>query len=371
LAHLSDGTLRRMYDEPVAVAATAREHFNACTPCQDRFAAVAETAREIQAAMAVPAAAVNAGAGYRATMARVTKPRLTWLPRVGFARRRRSVMVGLLAAALALGVTVTAVAVSMTPIFEPTQVQTVAITAGSFQGFPDLSNWGTVKTNAQPELKPEDTAALAAKDSNLGAINPKNLPSGLPAAQYATVGLADVTFTFDKAKADAAAAKAGAKAPPLPSSLNNASLEVKGGPAEVAVYGSIDPKTLQAGNLPQLVIGEAHAPVVSSSGASVNDIKKAILSQPGVSKQLKAEINSIGDPTNTLPIPIPVDKVDSHTVALHDSGRTKSKTGTKATYVGDPNTKIYAAVIFVRDHVVYVVAGSYDENTLVDIASSL
>jgi hypothetical protein len=365
LAHLSDGTLRRMYDEPVAVAATAREHFNGCTRCQDRFAAVAETAREVQAAMAVPAAAVNAGAGYRATMARVTKPRLGWLPRVEFVRHRRSAMVGLLAAALALGVTVTAVAVSMTPIFEPTQVQTVAITAGSFQGFPDLSNWGTVKTNAQPELKQEDTAALAAKDSNLGAINPKNLPSGLPAAQYATVGLADVTFTFDKAKADAAAAKVGAKAPALPASLNNASLEVKGGPAQVAVYGSIDPKTLQSGNLPQLVIGEAHAPVISSSGASVNDIKNAVLSQPGVSAQLKAEVNSIGDPTNTLPIPIPVDKVDSHQVTLHDSAKTK------ATYVGDPNTKIYAGVIFIRNHVVYVVAGSYDENTLVAIASSL
>lgn len=365
MAHLSDGTLRRMYDEPVAVAATAREHFNACAHCQDRFTAIAETARETQAALAVPAAAVDARAGYQATMARVARPRVAWLPRFRFARVRRSAAVVLVAASLAVGVGVTAIALTMTPIFEPTQVQTVAITSGSFQGFPDLSNWGTVKTVTQPELKQQDTAQQAATASSLGVIAPKGLPSGVPAAQYATVGAGDITFTFDKQKADAAAAKTGSKAPALPSNLSGSILEVKGGPGEVAVYGTIDPKALESGNLPQLVIGEAHVPVVSSSGASVADIKNAILSQPGVSPQLKAEINAIGDPTNTLPIPIPVDKVDSHQVTLSD------KAHTKATYVGDSNTKIYAGVIFIRNHVVYVVAGSYDESTLVAIASSL
>ncbi len=357
MAHLSDGTLRRLYDEPVAVAATARDHFNGCSSCQDRFAAIAETARDVQSALAVPAAAVDTGAAYRATMDRVQPRRVAWLPRLSLSHPRR-LSVALLAAALAVGVVVTAMAANLITIFEPTQVQVVTISQGSFAGFPDLSNWGTVKVTSQPELQQVDSASAAAKATGLKVIAP-TLPKGVtvPAPQYATVSQLDGTFTFDKQKADAAAAQAGSKAKPLPANLDGSTLTVVGGPGEVAVYGSIDPSQLKGGNLPPLVIGEAKAPVVTSTKASVQDIKNGLL-QAGVSPDL---VNSIADPTHTLPIPVPNGMTTSQTT-LSD--------GTKATFVGD-NSKIYAAMIFIKKGVVYVVAGSYDESTLAAIANTL
>lgn len=358
MAHLSDGTLRRLYDEPVAVAATVRDHFKSCSSCQERFAQIAGTAREVQSALAVPAAAVDARQAYQATMSRVERPRLAWLPRPRFATPRRRVSVALLAAALAVGVVVTAMAANLITIFEPTQVQPVTVSQASFAGLPDLSNWGTVKVTSQPELQQVETAAAAAKATGLKTIDP-TLPKGVavPAPQYATVSQLNGTFTFDKQKADAAAAQAGSKTKPLPANLDGSTLTVVGGPGEVAVYGSIDPNALKGGNLPPLVIGEAKAPIVTSTKASVQDIKNGLL-QAGVSPDL---VNSIADPTHTLPIPVP-------------SGMTTSQTtladGTKATFVGD-NSKIYAAVIFIKKGVVYVVAGSYDEPTLVAIANTL
>lgn len=360
MAHLSDGTLRRMYDEPVAVAATAREHFNGCVRCQDRFGEVASTAREVQAALMVPAVAVEPGAALRAVSARLERPRPAWLRGL---RIRRPVLVAGLAAAMVAGVAATAIALNMITVFEPTHTQAIPITAASFQGFPDLSSWGTVKVLMQPELREEDSAAAAARDSGLAVIAPR-LPAGVsvPAPQYAVVTQASGSFTFSAARAAEAAQRSGKTAPPLPAGLDGSTLSATGGPGEVAVYGTIDPKQISSGNLPALVVGEAKAPVVSSSGATVRQIEDAVLAQPGVSPELAAEIRAIGDPTSTLPIPFPVDRAQAHDFTLPN--------GTPATYIGD-NTRIYAGVVFVRRGVVYAVAGSLTQDQLVAIATGL
>jgi len=366
VAHLSDGTLRRMYDEPLAAVESARAHFDGCARCQERFTEIAGLARDLQAALAVPAATVDAHAAYRAVRERAGRPRLTWLPRWG-ASRGRLAAAGLLAAALVAVVGFgPAVASGLVKIFEPKQVQVVPITSGSLEGFPDLSNWGTVQVTSQPELKQVDSAPAAHQATGLPLL-PAALPasvSGLPQPQYAVVGQGAGTFTFDAAKAQAAAQREGAKAPPLPANLNGASLHVVGGPAEAAVYGTVNPRAMPDGQFPQLVIAIGKAPVVTSNGATVRQIEDAVLAQPGVSPQLAAAIRSIGDPTSTLPIPIPADRASSHAVTLQNHDRTR------ATFIGD-NTGIAAAIVWVKNGTVYAVAGSLHEDQLVAVASSL
>lgn len=361
MAHLSEGVLRRMYDEPLAVPEVARGHFNQCDSCQARFAEVAETARTAQAALAVPAATVDAGAAYARTAAALETPRWAWLPRLSTPRVRVAALAGLVAAALAVLVVGTPLAQGMTQIFAPKQVETVPVTTSSFAGLPDLSNWGTVKVITQPELEQVDGAAQAA-GADLPRLDRAAAPAGLPAAQYARVSQGSGTFTFDAAKAKAAAERQGSKAPALPANLNGSVLQVTAGPAEVAVYGSLDPKQVSAGSVPPLVIAAGRAPVVTSNGATVKQIEDAVLAQPGVSPQLAAAIRAIGDPTSTLPIPVPVDKANSHTVTLRD--------GTKATYVGD-NTGVYAGLIWIKGGVVYAAGGSLHEAELTAIANSL
>ena len=46
MAHLSEGALRRLYDEPHALVERDRAHYNSCPECQQRFSAVADDARQ-------------------------------------------------------------------------------------------------------------------------------------------------------------------------------------------------------------------------------------------------------------------------------------------------------------------------------------
>src|SRR5437879_9368982 len=70
MAHLSEGALRRLYDEPHALVERDRAHYNSCPECQARFSAVAEDARQALALMSVPAAAVDADAALGSFKAR-------------------------------------------------------------------------------------------------------------------------------------------------------------------------------------------------------------------------------------------------------------------------------------------------------------
>jgi len=45
VAHLNDGTLRRIVDDPDAITAPDREHYATCAECRARFDAMAEDAR--------------------------------------------------------------------------------------------------------------------------------------------------------------------------------------------------------------------------------------------------------------------------------------------------------------------------------------
>ena len=44
---------------------------------------------------------------------------------------------------------------------------------------------------------------------------------------------------------------------------------------------------------------------MSSSGADLATLESYLLSQPGISPELAAQIRAIGDPSSTLPIPVP------------------------------------------------------------------
>ena len=53
MRHLSEGVLRRMYDDPDAMGTDERAHFAACPTCQDRFQRVGDDARQVRAALDV------------------------------------------------------------------------------------------------------------------------------------------------------------------------------------------------------------------------------------------------------------------------------------------------------------------------------
>jgi hypothetical protein len=117
----------------------------------------------------------------------------------------------------------------------------------------------------------------------------------------------------------------------------------------------------QAG-LPQLIVGETSAPIATSSQVTVVQFENYLLSQPGISPELKAAINAIGDPSTTLPIPIPVQFATSSKVTIQGDAQ--------GVALGD-NTGVGAGVIWIKNGVVYGVVGTIKRDDAINVANQL
>lgn len=269
-------------------------------------------------------------------------------------------------AALFTGLTVTGVADSFFTIFQPKQVAPVTIAPGDLSGLPDLSQYGTLTIVVQPAYRQAATVEQARADTGIAPLRPPSLPAGVPPdARLYAVSRGEATFRFDEAKLAAAAGRVSRTPPPMPAAIAASTLHVSGGPAVVQSYGGsfdpkADPRAMPAG-LPALLIAQSKAPVVRSDGASVDELRAYLLAQPGISPALAAQVRAIGDPAQTLLVPIPLDLA---------SGKTVTVRGARGVFVGD-STGIGSAVVWVADGIVHVVAGSLAEKDLLAVADSL
>ena len=390
MRHLSDGALRRLYDEPYALDEETRAHYNSCQQCQMQFTAVADDARQGLGLMAVPAATVDPAGALVRVKARARDKTPSGRSSVIVLRGswRRPFLGGLAAAVVAVGLVATTaltpLGANLIQIFQPSKIQPVSIQQSDLAGLDAFATWGDVKWTRLPELKDAGSSAEAARISGLPAIHvdTRKLPTGLARAPvaYAAADQASGSVTFNRN---------------APSRLNGSTLTVVVGPAETAVYGDLTKLAKSAGGPapggagpegskpegssgssgpaadnvknalaaagPIMAVAEMRAPQVSSTGASVADIKKALLAQPGLSPTVRAAIQSIDDPKGTLPLPIPSGYVNAHTVKVQN---------VDGTALGD-NTGLGAAVIWIKNGHVYGVAGTLTESELLAVANSL
>jgi hypothetical protein len=379
-----------MYDEPYGLDEETRAHYQSCGECQGRFSSVADDARYALSLMAVPGATVDPVQALVRTRSRSRPTRSVLAVLSG--RWKRPLLGGLafavVAAGLAATMAFTPLAANLVQIFQPSQVTPVVINQGDLNGLDVFSTWGDVKGGQTPSLKETETAQEASQVSGLPAIkvDAGKLPSGLARApvSYAAVGQSSGTVTFNGN---------------APAKLRGSTLTVVVGPAETAVYGDLgklaqsarasaggtdgakqqgagsdgarQPESGQrAANAaqqaissagPLLAIAEMKAPQISSTGASVSDIKSALLAQPGLSPAVRQAISSIDSPTGNLPIPIPAGQVNAHSVKVQ---------GVSGTAVGD-STGLGSAVIWIKSGRVYAVAGTVTEDQVLAVANSV
>ena len=401
MAHLSEGALRRLYDEPHALVERDRAHYNSCPECRERFSAVAEDARQALALMSVAAATVDAEAALGRFKAKQPagaprrRPVLERLTNLGSAQSlggwgwRKPAAAGLVAVGLAASLSFTPLAQNLQNIFAPTQLTpvTVSVTQSDVQGLQTFSRWGDAKTVQSPEVQQADSADQAAKLSGLPKIhvNPSSLPGSIASApvSYGTVGQGSSEVTFNSN---------------APAKLRGTTLTMQYGPGELAIYGNVS-KAISAASQagagdksgasaaagtgapsqdhgaasqqqmqqalnaigPVVGVAEMRAPTVTSTGASVDDIKATLLAQPNLSPSVKNLIRQFNQPTGNLPIPIPADMGTAQPVTV------QHVTGTQ---VGD-STGLGAGVIWIKGGVVYVVAGTITPDEALTIANSL
>ena len=405
MRHADDGALRRMLDEPFAVSAEIKRHLEGCAECRARAAAIADEARVASDAFAGPSTqrAVDPAAAYRRFAAREIVPaRLgagASLAAFVAGRDRRYVgpAVGLLAAAaivLALVFTpIGTLAQSFLTIFEPHQFVAINVSKGELQYMPDLASFGTMAQRGAAQHREVATPQEAFALTRIAPRLPGYLPQGLPQpVHYVVVSPVSASFQFSAAKARAFAQAAHKPVPPMPRDLDGSVLSLHAGPMFVIVYGTLPPAPVRrdaaahvtaggttevAGNtpgqhvqhiehddvsdMPTLAIVEAVAPRLYSTGATTREIEGYLLSMPGVAPQLADEIRAIGDPSTTMPIPVPIDKAYSQYVAVD---------GARGLAVGD-DTGVGGIIVWQKNGIVYGVGGGLPQRTLMEIAQSL
>jgi hypothetical protein len=292
-----------------------------------------------------------------------------------------------------MGGATAAAATNLVPIFEPESVAPVVIQAGDINSLQALSRFGKVTGTSKLDLTPESsaTALASAAGFSLPAMTvPSGLATGSPS--YWLVGPEYAQLQVSVAKAEQAAAKDGASVPPAPPGVDGSVLEVATGAGALEVWGITLPGgpggpggllghsssradagpsggttagPASAGNrpvaseLPQLAVAEVQGPTVSSSGADLTTLESYLLSQPGISAELAAQIRAIADPSSTLPIPVPAGAASS-TVDLNGHAAVVLSAGSEG-----------SAVIWAENGRLFAVLGQANASDLLDVARQI
>src|SRR4051812_13124226 len=255
MRHPTDGTLRRLLDEPAGVPDSDREHVAGCPVCLTGLATAREDAAAAAAALDAPAApdvdppwgrfavTVDAASTHHAPAA---APARRWRTAL------RSPAVAVLGVVLVLSGAGAAAAADWLQIFRAEQITPVAVSDADLVQLPDLSAYGDLEIAQQPDAQPVADAAAAEEVTGLPVPQVTTLPAGVTGDPAVSAGgPVSAVFTFSAERA----AAAGGTAPPA--ELDGSRFQLAAGPGAVQMWSS-------SSGLPALVVATAVAPSVSS-----------------------------------------------------------------------------------------------------------
>ncbi len=359
MRHPTEGVLRRLLDEPAGVATADRQHVTRCPQCLGDLAAAREDAAFVGAALASePPAEVDVAAAWQrlsATTAPAAAPEPA-APRPGrhLALLRRPATAALAVAVVLTGAG-TAAAGGWLQIFRTEQVAPISITTADLVALPDLSGYGDIALSGDPDVHEVPDAAAAAAETGLDVPEVTGLPRGISGRPVYQVGRqASATFTFSAQRAARSAAAAGKPLPPVPPGLDGAQVRLVAGPGVAQFW-------LSDAGAPALVVGRAVAPAAFSSGVAFEVVRDYVLSLPGLPVQVAEQLRAFTANGSTLPLPVPADKVTTSRAQVD---------GVPATVL-ETRDRALAAVVWVDDGMLTVVAGSLDDDEVLAIARDL
>jgi hypothetical protein len=370
MRHPTDGTLRRLVDEPAGVPDADRAHVAGCPVCLTGLAAAQQDATATAAALQ-PAAGQDAApdvdsawrrlvvatrAGDRVrdrAAARAAAP----APEPARRRRRlaRSPLVAAFGVVVVLGGAGAAAAGDWLQVFRTEQVAAVPVSQADLVALPDLSAYGDVQFVSEPDLHTVADAAAAQQESGLEVPQVAALPDGVTGApEYTVGGQAVAEFTFSADRAAEAAAAAGETLPPPPAGLDGSRFRLTAGPGVAAVWA-------ESRGVPALVVARVTAPSGFSSGVPFETARDYLLALPGLPDELAAQLRAFTADGTTLPLPVPAQLATTSTADVdgHQATVLASRDGTMT------------GVVWVEDGVVTGVAGSLGEDEVLAVARGL
>ena len=240
-------------------------------------------------------------------------------------------------------------------IFRTERIAAVSFSTDDLVSLPDLTAYGDVLVNSEPDIHPVDDAATAAAESGLEMPTVKTLPRGVSGDPEYQVGRqVSATFTFSADRAARAAAGAGERLPPPPPGLDGTQVRLTAGPGVAQIW-------TQPSGIPSLVVARAVAPTASSSGVPFDTVRDYLLSLPGVPDHVASQLRALEADGSTLPLPVPADRFSTSAAEVN---------GASATLLADRDRTL-AAAVWVDDGVLTVVAGAVDTGEVLAIARDL
>ena len=270
-----------------------------------------------------------------------------------------------LAATLAAG---TAAAADPLSIFAPTQIRAISVTpadARALRALPPLEAFGTLLGTRSPGLDEVASAHEAAATAGYALRLPSTVPSGLPRdVHYDVTQRAHTTFTFSETKAAAWARAHHVALHALPAKLNGTTYSATLAPVAIVTYGTMprgrrEDRGVRRGAF--MAVVQTPLPTVTSNGASLETLAEWFSQQPGVPPHLAAQVRAIGDPAQTLPVPVRFDKQSATQVDVD---------GVRGLAIGD-ETGIGSAVVWTKNGKLYAVGGTLAQSALLAVANDL
>ena len=360
MRHPTEGVLRRLLDEPAGVADADRHHVADCPQCLGGLASMREDAGLVDAALATESVAgVDIDAAWRRLSTAGPTPGPGRATATAPARRSRGVLRRPSVAALAVAVVLTgagaAAANDWLQIFRTKRIAPVSLSTSDLIALPDLSAYGELVVTGEVDVNPVPDRATAAAQTGLRVPEVTTLPRGVSGEPVYQVGQeASATFTFSADRAARAAAEAGKTLPTPPPGLAGSQVRMVAGPGVAAIWR-------QPTGVPALFVGRAVAPKAFSSGVPFETVRDYLLSLPGLPENVASQLRTFAADGSTLPLPVPADRMTTSSAQVGE---------VQATVLASRD-RLLAAVVWVDDGVVTVVAGSLDPGEVVAIARDL
>lgn len=367
MRHVPDGMLRRLIDEPFAVADRDARHVERCTRCRARRQQFAEDAATVGQFFDLPVF-VDTDAGLaRSRAAHAPTSRDRSMSRAGPHRSWRlmgaSLSTGASIAAVGVVIAGVAAAATLTTVFAPNQVAPVPVSQADVQSLTQLMGLNTTgslggfKSSSGSETLPfgslswtssgsgAQVASLADAEAatGLSVTLPTTLPNGVTGVdRYAVMPKVTATITFGTGTG---------------SGLSGSSLVVSLGPAVAVSYSGA---TSLDGIGPLGILTMAQ-PLATSSGATTSQIENFLLSQPGVPTDLAEEIRLLGNLQTTLPIP----------TSPGVSSESTEIDGSPGVVLVDSSNAASGGIWEDHNGVVHAVAGLLDKEDLLSVARQI
>ena len=358
MRHPTDGTLRRLLDEPAGVADADRHHVADCPVCLAGLAAARDDAGAAADALDVRVDVDVDRAWERLSHATPTDVPEPAAPAARIPRWRtalRSPVVAAVGVAALVGGASAAAAADWLQIFRAERAAPVSVTEADLVQMPDLSAYGHLQLSDEPDVRRVDDAGAAERATGLTVPKVTDLPRGVSGEPVYQVGnQVSAVFTFSAEEAAHAAAEAGEELPPPPPGLDGSRFRLVAGPGLAAVWPADS-------GLPAMVVARGVAPTAYSSGVPFDTARDYLLSLPGLPEDLASQLRSFSGDGTTLPLPVPAEHVTSSAADVD---------GVSATVLTARDGSM-AGVVWVDDGVVTLVGGALGTDEVLDVAEDL